>query len=209
MKRLFYILKYAKYNISYKEYKLLFANGNDEIGDSAMYLSKKLNIKVLTKNEVEKIYFIFKLNLLKVYHYSNFKFKDDDINTLINFLMTETKGKITIFEAIEFHNYTIQMIPKKFQLFSKFIYNNNSNWIKVKLPFNTKESAYLVNSEKEIKTKFDTLFKNSHLKLNINLSNTEFDNSENKVYYKYEVIDKHKNIWGKVFFYEYSKSFLN
>ena len=26
---------------------------------------------------------------------------------------------------------------------------------------------------------------------------------------KYEVIDKHKNIWGKVFFYEYSKSFLN
>lgn len=209
MKRLLYIIKYAKYNIPYKEYKLVFSNGNDEIRDSVKYLRKKLNINTLTKKEFEKIYFIFKLKLLKTYYYSNFNFKNDDINNLINFLISETKNRLTVFEAIEFHNYTIQMIPKTFPIFSKFIYSDNSNWIKINLPFNTRESAHLVNSEKEIYGKFNSLFRNSHLKLNIVLHKTEFDNYENKIHYEYDVIDKHKSIWGKVFFYEYSKSFLN
>lgn len=209
MKYFLYLLKYIKYNIPYREYKLLFSNGNDEIADSVRFLRQKVNINSITKKEFEKIYIVFKLKLLKSYHYSNFNFKDNDINSLIKFLMRETKDRINIVEAIEIHNYTIQMIPKTFPLFSKFLYSENSNWIKLNLPFNTKQSAYPVNSEKEIKKKFDSLFKNSHLHLDITLVQTEFEHNENKIYYEYNVVDKHKNAWGKVFFYEYSKSFLN
>lgn len=209
MKYLIFLLKYSKYNIPYKEYKLLFSKGNDEIGNAVIYLRKKLNLNSLNKKEVEKIYIAYKLKMLKIYHYNNHKFKDNDVDDLIKFLMIEAKERFTFFDAIEFHNYVIQKIPKTFPLFSRFIYSDNSNWVKLKLPFNSLDSAYFVNSESEIHIKFNSLFKNPYLNLDLSILKTTFDDLENKIYYEYDVVDQHKKVWGKVFFFQYSKSFQN
>lgn len=209
IKKITFLIKYSKFNIPYKEYKLLFCKGNDEIGTTAKYLRKKLNLNSFTNAELEKIYFVFKLQLLKTYHFNNFKFEEINTNELIKFLNKEAHNRLNLFEAIEFYNITINSIPKTFPLFSRFIYSNNSNWIKINLPFNTKETAYFINSESEIKSEFYKLFKNKYLLLEVIVSKTNFCPEENKIFYECDIIDQNKNLIGKVYYFEFSKSFQN
>ena len=209
IKYLIYILKYTKFKIPYKEYTLLFGNGQDEIGKSAKCLRKELHLISFTNAELQKSYIIYKLQLLKNFHLNNFKLDNISINELLKFLHKETFNRLTFQEAMDFHNYTVKMIPWNFSFFSRFIYANKNTWIQFKLPFNSPESAYQVKSENEILEKFKELFKNSYLEFHLNLINTKLNTLENKIIYEYDVLDQNNSNLGKVYFFEYSKIFQN
>lgn len=209
IKYLIFILKYTKFNIPYKEYKLLFGNGKDEIEKSTNYLRKELHLFSFTNAELQKSYVIYKLQLLKKFHFNNFKFDSKNIDELLKFLHKETFNRLTFHEAMDFHNYTVKMIPSNFSFFSRWIYTKKNPWIKLILPFNSPETAYQVKSENEILEKFKVLFKNSYLEFHLNLINTKLNTLENKIIYEYDVLDQFNSILGKVYFFEYSKIFQN